>query len=328
VKKNGLWRLAMAAVFVMSAVLGGCDQVQVDAGAAGPIGSPTVRPQGTISAAQMGARLGLGLQKSSAHSATLGNQVNTVMFFADPGGVAYVNGVKISPQGGIMRVGRVIYVPQSMEQQIRASLRAIPRPPVRGASPVRVVHATPTSSEPVLKYGPVIVDPGHGGKDPGAGHNGCTEKTIVLEVARMVTEMLRASGVDARMTRSDDTFVELNDRAAKARQVRAKLFISIHCDAAANRGARGFTIYTPETRRRQSSAFAAAIEKAMLGTNMSSRGVRGADFRVLMRTTCPAVLLELGYLTNRYDARRLASRSYQIASARAIANAVTAHLTK
>ena len=327
-KKVGSWRLAIASVFIMSAVLGGCDQAKIDAGAAGPIGATAGKPQGTISAAQMGARLGLGLQRSSVHSATLGNKVNTVVFFADPGGVAYVNGVKIIPQGGIASVGRVIYVPQSMERQIRASLRAIPRAPVWVRPPVRVTHVTSTPNRPVLKYGPVIVDAGHGGKDPGAGHNGCTEKEIVLDVAKMVTEMLRASGVDARMTRSDDTFVELNDRAAKARQVRAKLFLSIHCDAAANRGARGFTIYTPETRRQQSGAFASAIEKSMLGTNMSSRGIRGADYRVLMRTTCPAVLLELGYLTNRYDARLLASKSHQRTTARAIANAVTVHLTK
>jgi N-acetylmuramoyl-L-alanine amidase len=276
----------------------------------------------------MGRRLGLTVLKSSTHSATLSNGLNSVVFFADPGGVAYVNGRAVGEKGGLATVGRTLYIPESLERDIRLSLRTRPKyiPPVKRRIPVK--RSPPSAKKPRLKYGPVVIDPGHGGKDPGAGHNGCREKDIVLDVAILTTDILKASGVDVRLTRSDDTFIELNDRAALAQATRAKLFVSLHCDAARNRQARGFTIYAPENRMSQTSSLASAMEKSMLTTNTTSRGVRAAGYRVLLRTTCPAILLEMGYLSNRYDARLLSSKSHQRAVAHAVANAVTAYLTK
>jgi N-acetylmuramoyl-L-alanine amidase len=312
-------------IFAITAGLCGCEQPVVNAGANRKF---AVAPPGTIRASEMGDRLGLMVQKNSAHSTTLANRSNSVVFFADPGGLAYVNGRAVGPKGGFASVGGTVYVPASIEREIRMLLRAPRRiaPPVRRVIPVR--RSLPSAPKPQLKYGPVVIDAGHGGKDPGAGHNGCREKDIALDVALMTVEKLKASGVDARMTRSNDTFIELNDRAALAGKVRAKLFVSLHCDAASNRRARGFTIYAPETRMKQTASLASVMEKSMLSTSMTSRGVRPAGFRVLLRTTCPAVLLEMGYLTNRYDARLLSSKHHQRAVSSAVANAVTRYLTK
>jgi len=309
----------------MTVGLGGCNLFAPKSSNAPDV---AVGPAGTIAVGEMGGRLGLTVQQNSAHSATMGNRFNSVVFFADPGGLAYVNGREVGEKGGLVAVGATMYVPESLEQEIRRALRTRARvvsPPTR---PTPVKHSPPLAWKSQLEYGPVVIDAGHGGKDPGASYYGHREKDIVLDVALMVSEILRASGVDARMTRSTDTFIELNDRAALAREVGAKLFVSLHCDAAPNRRARGFTIYAPQDRMRQTSSFAAAMEKSMLTTNMASRGIRAAGFRVLVRTKCPALLLEMGFLSNRYDARLLASKSYQHAVARAAANAVTAYLTK
>jgi len=285
-------------------------------------------PAGSLTAAEMGLRLGLMLQRNSAHSAALSNQHNSVLLFADPGGVAYVNGAAVGKKGGIVAVNNTLYVPASLEQDIRLAMRTAriyTTTPRRSVSPR---HSSPPVKKTQPKYGPIVLDPGHGGKDPGAGHNGCTEKDIVLSVALMAADMMRASGVDVRLTRSDDTFIELNDRAAMAGNVGAKLLLSLHCDAAANRGARGFTIYTPRTRMGQAAPLAAALEKSMASGGQENRGIRGAGFRVLLRTSCPAALLEMGFLTNRYDARLLADKSHQRTLARAIADGVTSYLTR
>ncbi|MBL7220748.1 MAG: N-acetylmuramoyl-L-alanine amidase [Phycisphaerae bacterium] len=309
----------------MTVGLGGCNLFAPKSSNAPEV---AVGPAGTIAVSEMGGRLGLTVQQNSAHSATMGNRFNSVVFFADPGGLAYVNGREVGEKGGLVVVGEMMYVPESLEQEIRRALQTRARvvsPPKRSPPAKRSPPLAWTSQ---LKYGPVVIDAGHGGRDPGASYYGYREKDIVLDVALMVSEILRASGIDARMTRGTDTFIELNDRAALAREVGAKLFVSLHCDAAPNRRARGFTIYAPRDRMRQASSFAAAMERSMLTTNMASRGIRAAGFRVLVRTKCPALLLEMGFLSNRYDARLLASKSYQRAVARAAADAVTAYLTK
>ena len=319
-------RLMSVCICLAAVGIGGCNLFKLNSGKAPDV---AVGPAGTIAAAKMGDRLGLTVQHNSAHSTTLGNRFNSVVFFADPGGLAYVNGREVGQKGGLAAVGETIYVPESLERELRRALRTsagVVSSPKHSTPPKR----SPSSERKVqLRFGPVVIDAGHGGRDPGAAHHGFREKDIVLDVALMVAETLRASGVDARMTRSTDTFIELNDRAALAEEVGAKLFVSLHCDASAtNRQARGFTIYAPRDRMEQVSSFAAVMDKSMLTTSMTSRGVRAAGFRVLVRTKCPAVLLEMGFLSNRYDARLLASKSYQRAIARAVANAVTGYLTE
>jgi N-acetylmuramoyl-L-alanine amidase len=90
-----------------------------------------------------------------------------------------------------------------------------------------------------------MIDPGHGGKDPGAvGPTGLKEKDVVLAIGRRIRERLARSGeFDVRMTRDDDVFIPLEERTAMANKGRADIFVSLHINASPNRGAEGFSTY-------------------------------------------------------------------------------------
>ncbi|MFW5914839.1 MAG: N-acetylmuramoyl-L-alanine amidase, partial [Planctomycetota bacterium] len=156
--------------------------------------------------------------------------------------------------------------------------------------------------------GRVVIDAGHGGKDPGAiSPNGLREKDINLAVANEVARLLRRDGMDVIRVRDGDTFVELNERAEIANRNEADLFVSIHADSSTNAGARGYTVYVSRQAPRNAHRAAESVLSSMGRTGMENRGVRTADYRVLVKTRCPAVLVELGFLSNRKEANELAN---------------------
>jgi len=107
-------------------------------------------------------------------------------------------------------------------------------------------QAAPPVSTPARKHRVrVMIDPGHGGKDPGAiGPTGLKEKDVVLAIGRKVREKLSLSGeFDVRMTRDDDVFIPLEERTAMANKGRADIFVSLHINASPNRRAEGFSTY-------------------------------------------------------------------------------------
>jgi len=108
----------------------------------------------------------------------------------------------------------------------------------------------------------IVVDPGHGGKDPGAvGHNGTQEKDVVLSMGLMLARKLKDElGIDAVMTRSTDVFIELQERTAIANQVGADLFVSIHANASLNRNAAGMETYYLNLAKTEKAAQLAARE--------------------------------------------------------------------
>ncbi|MFM2044823.1 MAG: putative N-acetylmuramoyl-L-alanine amidase [Pseudomonadota bacterium] len=115
---------------------------------------------------------------------------------------------------------------------------------------------------PGRKPGPprlIMLDPGHGGRDPGAiGRRGTLEKDVVLDIAKQAAVSLRrGSGATVVLTRDTDVFLELKDRVALARDAKADLFISIHADSAPDAKARGLSAYT--LSEKASDSFAAAI---------------------------------------------------------------------
>ncbi len=278
-------------------------------------GEYLVAPSDTISVYQLAGRLGLRVRSSSAGRATLANDSNVVVIFADPDGQVFVNNRPVGACGGIAPVGDIIFLPRAFERDIRSILRNGP------ATQVRTVNR----SGP--KLGIVVLDAGHGGKDPGAhAVNGCDEKDIVLSVALIAAQMLRDDGVDVRMTRASDKFEELNDRASFANRASAKLFVSIHADSASRRSARGATVYISRSASWASKAAADRILSNICAIGMESRGVQQRDFRVLVRTSCPSVLVEMGYLSNPTEARMLADPQFQRRMARAISDGVLSYL--
>ena len=91
----------------------------------------------------------------------------------------------------------------------------------------------------------IVIDPGHGGKDPGCiGRGGAREKTVVLAIGQKLRTALRNAGFTVYMTRGDDTYLKLNERAAIAEKKKADLFLSIHANANPSRSMKGFSIYT------------------------------------------------------------------------------------
>jgi N-acetylmuramoyl-L-alanine amidase len=177
----------------------------------------------------------------------------------------------------------------------------------------------------------IIIDPGHGGKDPGCGHVGYSkvpEKYIVLSIARQIAERLRLQGAKVIMTRNTDCFVDLDLRAATAERYRADLLLSVHADSAPDSSAQGATIYISRTPSYASRRVAMSIHNTLQQCGIYSRGLRNADFRVLAAHSRPAVLVETGFVTNAHDASNLNNSWYQAKLAANIAQGITNSLSK
>jgi N-acetylmuramoyl-L-alanine amidase len=145
----------------------------------------------------------------------------------------------------------------------------------------------------------VVIDAGHGGHDRGGvpGQR-IPEKTMALDTAIRLRNVLQAAGLRTIMTRTDDTFIPLGTRVAIANgHRRGAIFISIHYNSAPRRGACGFETYYYSS---QSARLAAAIHSRVVRRTWRSedRGVRRRGFFVIRRTRIPSVLVECGFLTN------------------------------
>lgn len=127
--------------------------------------------------------------------------------------------------------------------------------------PATAKAATPRTVKPG-KVRRIVVDPGHGGKDPGAiGHSGLQEKDVVLAIGLSLAKKLKEElGIDVVMTRSTDIFIELQERTAIANQVGADLFVSIHANASLNRSAAGVETYYLNLAKTEKAAQLAARE--------------------------------------------------------------------
>lgn len=205
----------------------------------------------------------------------------------------------------------------------------------------------------------IVVDAGHGGKDPGASAvTGGKEKDITLAAALQLKALLEADKrYEVRLTRETDTFIELEDRVTIARNLGANLFISLHADAAGKDTVAGASVYTISARgesridkesskndweipiedgtprqvsgilkdlvKRETKTHSAEFAELLLPELQQAGPVlrdthKNAGFYVLLAPDVPAVLLELGFLTNRDDANRLQSRSGRQRSMQAV----------
>lgn len=117
----------------------------------------------------------------------------------------------------------------------------------------------------------VLIDPGHGGKDPGTHHNGIREKTVTLDIAKRVGAILAKRGLKVRYTRLSDTYVALERRADKVRTNKADLFVSIHVNANSSPKVRGFETYYLDVSRTSSATRLAAVENALRDRSRAAR---------------------------------------------------------
>ena len=169
----------------------------------------------------------------------------------------------------------------------------------------------------------LVVDAGHGGNDQGAAGRRSLEKDINLKVARRVCKRIRkkCKGVEVIQTRPDDEFVTLDDRAGMANFFGADLFISIHSNSARGWAEGTETFIHPSARGSRSERMARLIEQEYVKHGRKSRGVKTANFAVLRGTRMPAVLTELGFISNRREERFMKSRKGQKRLARSISDA-------
>jgi N-acetylmuramoyl-L-alanine amidase len=212
----------------------------------------------------------------------------------------------------------------------------------------------------------VVIDAGHGGRDPGAiGRTGLREKEVTLDIAKRLDDLLRAEGLDTTLVRANDQFVSLDERVKKTNNSSSSIFVSIHANANPSKNMRGFEVYyiTPrisDTERALSSARNDSLNlngsfagnpssnlKAVLwdmiytynraesillskslckvsGCNLDTKinGIKSANYHVLRGATVPAVLIEVGFLSNLAEERSLKADEYRQRIAQSIRDGI------
>ena len=192
----------------------------------------------------------------------------------------------------------------------------------------------------------VYLDAGHGGYDPGASYFGISEKSLTLAIQSRVKAKLEAEGYQVVTTRTSDTFVDLTDRSRAANASESDIFVSIHINAAGSSDVQGIetyyyqpyaeypsrinsTYHANPTRLNMSDTLANAIQSSLINaTGAQNQGVKRQTFAVLRETTAPAVLLELGFLSNPQEAARLNTSAYQETLANAIVAGIKSYYEK
>jgi N-acetylmuramoyl-L-alanine amidase len=179
---------------------------------------------------------------------------------------------------------------------------------------------------PKDKYSQIIViDAGHGGRDPGAQHNGLVEKTLVLEVVHYLKEYMDSNpSIKTYYTRLDDTYPTLAERVELANEVEADMFLSVHANAFTNNpNVNGIeTLYFPTTRTSglDSIEFADILQNFLVSElKLNSRGLKQrTDLYVLKHTKMPAALVEIGFMTSPIDSAQLKKESFKRQTAYAL----------
>ncbi len=246
--------------------------------------------------------------------------------------------------------------------------------PVVASGPGKEVHVTPPSQRaPSGGRGIVVVDPGHGGKDPGAVGNGIREKDLNLAVSKKLVSRLKEMGIDARLTRNTDVYLTLKRRTEIANEMNADLFVSVHGNALPpGRSATGMEIYLMALPTDKDAMELARLENREIGSNggdtakaadqrtqmllnilgnmqqnakisestgfaerlfnagkaggIKMRRVAQAPFYVLRGAAMPAVLIELGFVTDKNEAKMLSDGAYQTKMANSLAKGIQDYL--
>ena len=209
----------------------------------------------------------------------------------------------------------------------------------------------------------VVIDAGHGGHDPGTSHFGLKEKYLALDIAKRLRATLQRRGLTVVMTRDTDRFIPLSGRPAIANRLNADLFVSVHINANRKHTVSGIEVYYPRASvvsesatwppavsdaeiadpnptvkqvlwdmvlkqtRSQSRRLASSVCRSMrTGMSATCRGIKPARFVVLREAWMPAILVEVGYVTNQTEAQRLGSPDYREAAAQSISDGIFTYI--
>ncbi len=162
----------------------------------------------------------------------------------------------------------------------------------------------------------VFLDAGHGGRDPGAVGNGLQEKDVVLPITIKIGEILGQNDIVVGYSRTSDIAVDLRKRSEMANTWGADVLVSIHANSFQDNAVRGVEFYY-QPGDEEGLELARAIQQSMVQSNLFSqdRGLKAANLSVLRETKMPATLVELGFISNSYDAKILATKQNEIAHA-------------
>ncbi|MDP2939550.1 MAG: N-acetylmuramoyl-L-alanine amidase [Candidatus Omnitrophota bacterium] len=236
----------------------------------------------------------------------------------------------------------IVVVPTGFRQEVIAKL-------------IKIAPSKEVSYIPIIPINRVVIDAGHGGKDPGAiGRYGLREKDITLDIVRRLKDELEAQGIEVVMTRESDRFISLARRSKIANTSKADLFISIHVNSSRARRIQGFEIYclreftdsvinklansgdfdylfknlamnrSSRTVREilldmiytQNRAWALGLAQCISSStarelSLKNRGIKSANFFVLKNTHIPAILIEIGFVSNAVEERYLKNSFYR-----------------
>src|SRR3989338_10293546 len=264
---------------------------------------------------------------------------------------ALVGNEKISLSAPVRTVHSAVIVPPDFHDKVILRL-------IRGA--------LYTDLPEIGKFSKIIIDAGHGGKDPGAiGFRGVQEKDIVLDISRRLEEILRDNGFEVTMTRDQDVFISLQERTEITSRANADLFVSVHANANTVHSVNGFEAYVAkdmgfqdknEDQRKinhqllfnelsmirgsedvekivadmlythkqfEARKLAGCLARHAVGaTKANNLGVKSSRFFVVRNTLIPAVLVEVGFLTNPREARQLEDGAYRQQLAVALADGI------
>ena len=273
------------------------------------------------------ARITLNLGPNSPDWRVLRNQAGLILL--PPRGVSITSvpdqpptAVAVAPPTGTAAEPEPEAAPISVPE---ADLTPIPPAQQPTLPPQPESAQLPVPSERVV----VVIDPGHGGRDPGAvGRGGLQEKQVIFPISMRVRDLLESQGVAVVMTRYDDRTLGLQPRVDIAERADADIFVSIHANAISlsRPDVNGIESYYASAAGQQ---LAATIHASMLAaTGMNDRGIKQARFFVIRRTSMPATLLEVGFVTGAQDAPRLADANWRETMANAIARGILQYIQR
>lgn len=269
-----------------------------------------------------------------------------------------VQGQPLTLSEPVKMVQSVILVPTDFNLQVMKRLKSVRKPDFKSRDYAKRIER----KKDIRK---IIIDAGHGGKDPGAiGASGTHEKEIVLDISKRLYSILRKEGFDVTLTRDDDTFISLQKRTEIASQHKADLFVSIHANSSRSRNARGVEVFSSKSltfsdkneeqriknhrllfkelnmksdqnvgkivsdllydyKIAESTVVAKTIADNMhRGMKTKLRGTKESRFFVLRNNLMPAVLVEVGFLSNYREEKLLKGAGYRQRTAAAIAKGI------
>ena len=175
----------------------------------------------------------------------------------------------------------------------------------------------------------ICIDAGHGGTDPGAvSHDNIKEKSITLAIATLLRKRLLGAGQQVLLTRNNDIFVPLSTRCSYANNLKADLFLSIHCNSSLNNKASGTETFCLRKGTRGEN-LAQHIQHNMIElTRLKDRGVKNEAFCVLEDTHMPAALVEIAFISNFEDKKKLLDNTFQNTVVLALEKAIVKYISE